>query len=201
MASFFLLNYSILILHVSIWRMNRATVNIFLNIDNEYYAHFQKFLQFSKLCLNYFVKLSTLFSTNKVGLLFTLRNWYIAVCAIAREYIRIWHVFYLWPPCVGGWKCRTQKLTKKSPSGHHSTTLPGHIFANKARIHNRKKIVKQQYILHMSSQYSELRPTAAEIDPVVWGTPANFNGFRVLAALLHGTPVLGRLGVSHTLRR
>ena len=39
---------------------------------------------------------------------------------------------------------------------------------------------------------------AAEIGPVVWGTPANFNGFRVLAALLHGTPVLG---VSQTLRR
>ena len=32
---------------------------------------------------------------------------------------------------------------------------------------------------------------ASEIDSVVWGTPANFNGFRVLAALLHGTPVLG----------
>jgi len=29
-------------------------------------------------------------------------------------------------------------------------------------------------------------PLAAEIDPVVWDTPANFNGFRVLAALLHG---------------
>jgi len=28
-------------------------------------------------------------------------------------------------------------------------------------------------------------PLAAEIDPVVWGTPANFNGFHVLAALLH----------------
>jgi len=25
---------------------------------------------------------------------------------------------------------------------------------------------------------------AAEIGPVVWGTPPNFNGFRVLAALL-----------------
>jgi len=36
----------------------------------------------------------------------------------------------------------------------------------------------------MSSQYGELRPTAAEIGPVVWGTPANLNGFRVLAALL-----------------
>jgi len=39
---------------------------------------------------------------------------------------------------------------------------------------------------------------AAEIGPVVWGTPANFNGFRVLAALLHGSQVLG---VSQTLRR
>jgi len=26
----------------------------------------------------------------------------------------------------------------------------------------------------------------AEIDPVVWSTPAYFNGFRVLAVLLHG---------------
>jgi len=28
------------------------------------------------------------------------------------------------------------------------------------------------------------RILVAEIDPVVWGTPANFNGFCVLAALL-----------------
>jgi len=31
---------------------------------------------------------------------------------------------------------------------------------------------------------------AAKIDPVVWGTPANFNGFRVLAALLQGSQVV-----------
>ena len=30
-------------------------------------------------------------------------------------------------------------------------------------------------------------PQTAEIGSGVWGTPANFNGFRVLAALLHGT--------------
>jgi len=30
-------------------------------------------------------------------------------------------------------------------------------------------------------------PLAAEIVSLVWGTPDNFNGFRVLAALLHGT--------------
>ena len=38
----------------------------------------------------------------------------------------------------------------------------------------------------------------AEICWRVWGTPANFNGFRVLAALLHGILVVG---VSQTLRR
>ena len=34
-------------------------------------------------------------------------------------------------------------------------------------------------------------PLAAEIFSLVWGTPGNFNGFRVLAALLHGTLVVG----------
>jgi len=41
-------------------------------------------------------------------------------------------------------------------------------------------------------------PLAAEICWRVWGTPANFNGFPVLAALLHGILVVG---VSQTLRR
>jgi len=50
-----------------------------------------------------------------------------------------------------------------------------------------KKLVKQQYLLQMSPHYGEL---AAEIDPVVWGTPANFNWFRILAALLHGSQVV-----------
>jgi len=40
-------------------------------------------------------------------------------------------------------------------------------------------------------------PLAAEIGSLVCGTPANFNGFRVLAALVHGTLVVG---VSQTLR-
>jgi len=42
---------------------------------------------------------------------------------------------------------------------------------------------------NMSSTYPHnmvnFGPLVAEIDPVVWGTPANFNGFRVLASLLH----------------
>ena len=39
---------------------------------------------------------------------------------------------------------------------------------------------------------------ADEIVSLVWGTPANFNGSRVLAALVRGTLVVG---VSQTLRR
>jgi len=41
-------------------------------------------------------------------------------------------------------------------------------------------------------------PLAAEIVSLVWGTPGNFNGLHVLAALLYGTLVVD---VSHTLRR
>jgi len=43
-----------------------------------------------------------------------------------------------------------------------------------------------------------LGPLAAEIVSLVWDTPAYFNGFCALAALLHGTQVLG---VSQSLRR
>jgi len=41
-------------------------------------------------------------------------------------------------------------------------------------------------------------PLAAEIVSLVWGTLGNFNGFRILAALLRVTLVVG---VSQTLRR
>jgi len=97
------------------------------------------------------------------------------------------------------WKYRTQKLAKNSPSGHHRTTLSGHIFAIKARIDNRKKNLLSINIsstsFHNMVNFDLL---ATEIDAVVWGIPANFNGFHVLEALLHATPVLY---ISQTLRR
>jgi len=50
---------------------------------------------------------------------------------------------------------------------------------------------------HNMAIFGEL---ATEIGSGVWGTPANFNGFRVLAVLpvVHSTLVVG---VSQTLRR
>jgi len=52
------------------------------------------------------------------------------------------------------------KIAKKSSSGHHRTNLSGYSFKNKAHINNQKKILKQQYLAHMSSQYGELQPTS-----------------------------------------
>jgi len=51
----------------------------------------------------------------------------------------------------------------------------------------RKKLLRSNISsrrLHIMVNFGLL---AAEISPVVWGTPANFNGFRVLAALLHAS--------------
>jgi len=58
-----------------------------------------------------------------------------------------------------------------------------------------KRTVKQQYLPH---NMANVGPLTAEIASVVWGTPANFNGFRVLAALLHNSLVVG---FSQSLRR
>jgi len=85
---------------------------------------------------------------------------------------------------------------KKLPSGHHCTTLWGYIFATNAL----STIGKLSSNISSTCPHNMVKfgPLMAEIGSGVWGTPANFNGFRVLAALLHGTP---ELGVSQILRR
>jgi len=92
------------------------------------------------------------------------------------------------------WKCRTQKVAIWAPS-HNFVGL----FATKERIDNRKKnLLSSNISSTCPHNMVNFGPLAAEIGPVVWSTPAIFNGFGVLAALLHGTPVVG---VSQTLRR
>jgi len=99
----------------------------------------------------------------------------------------------------GSLEMQNPKTRHKLPSEHHRTDLSGHIFATKECIDNQKKNSLSSNISSTCPHNMvNFGPLAAEIDPVVWGTSANFNGFRVLAALLHGTPVLG---VSQTLRR
>jgi len=68
--------------------------------------------------------------------------------------MQVWNVLH-----VARWKYRTQKIAKNSPSGHHCTILSRYIVATKAHRQSEKKLVKQQHLLHMSSQYGELQPT------------------------------------------
>jgi len=55
-----------------------------------------------------------------------------------------------------------------------------------ARIDNRKNLLNINISPTCPYNIVNFGPLAAEIDSLVWGTPANFNLFRVLAALLHG---------------
>jgi len=81
---------------------------------------------------------------------------------------------------------------RQSPSGHHRTTLSGYIFVTEGPIGNRKKnLLNSNTSSTCPDNMVNFGPPEAEIGLGVWSTPANFSGFRVLAALLHGTLVVG----------
>jgi len=88
-------------------------------------------------------------------------------------------------------KCRTQKSRQKSPSGHHRKLCR----AISSQLRHVSTIGKKLLSSNISStcphNMVNFGPLAAEISSLVWGTPGNFNGFRVLAALLHRTLVVG----------
>jgi len=88
-------------------------------------------------------------------------------------------------------KYKTQKWCKKSPSAHHHTTLSGYIFATKACINNKKNLLSSNISTTCPYNMVNFDPLADEIVSLVWDTPANFNGFRVLAALLHCMLLVG----------
>ena len=86
-----------------------------------------------------------------------------------------------------------QKSRQKSPSGHHRTTSSGYIFATIWHISTigKKNLLSSNISSTCPHNTVNFGQLAAEIVSLVWGTPANFNWFRVLAALLHGTLVVG----------
>jgi len=91
---------------------------------------------------------------------------------------------------------------KKVAKNHHLGTIAQLCRAISSQPRHVSTIGKNLLSSNMSSRCPHnmvnIGPLTAEIGPVVCGTPANFNGFRVLAALLHGNQVVS---VSQTLRR
>jgi len=79
---------------------------------------------------------------------------------------------------------------KNDAQNRHLSTIPQLCRAISSQLRHvstiGKKLVKQQYLLHMPLNMVNFGLLAAEIVLGVWGTPATFNGSRVLAALLHG---------------
>ena len=84
-----------------------------------------------------------------------------------------------------------QKSRQNSPSAHHRATLSGYIFGTEACIDNRKKNLNNSTSSTCPDNMVNFGLLTPEICWPLCGTPANFNGFRVLAALLHGTLVVG----------
>jgi len=78
-----------------------------------------------------------------------------------------------------------QKIAETSPSADHRTNLSSQL---KHVLTIGKKLVKHQYLLHVFTQYGELRLTNGWDRLAGLGTPENFNVFRVLASLLQSSP-------------
>jgi len=77
--------------------------------------------------------------------------------------------------------------------------LSAYIFRTKACIDNRKKNLLNSYTSSTCpNNMVNVGLLTAEICWWIWSTPANFSWFRILAALPHGTLVVG---VSQTLHR
>jgi len=91
-------------------------------------------------------------------------------------------------------KYRTQKIAISAPS--HNFVRP--YLCNKGMyLQSEENLLNSNASSTCPLNMVNFGPLAAEICWQVWGTPANFNGFRILAALLHGTLVVG-VGVSQT---
>jgi len=110
--------------------------------------------------------------------------YHISTHDVACEFrMQVWNVLHM-----ASWKYRTQKFAKNSLSAHHHTTLSGNIFATKACIEKQKNILNSNISPTCLQNMVNFGPPAAGWDRLagpVWGTPANFNGFCLLASLLH----------------
>jgi len=94
--------------------------------------------------------------------------------------MQVWNVLH-----AARWKYRMQKWCKKSPSAHHRTICLAISLQLRHIIDNQKSLLNSNISSTCPHNMVNAGPLTAEISWRVLGTPANFNGFRILASLLH----------------
>ena len=103
------------------------------------------------------------------------------VCPQCEFKMQVWNLLH-----AARWKHRTQTSRQKSTSGHHHKNCRA-IYSQRRHVSTiRKKLLSSNMSSTCPHNMVNFGLLAAEIGLPVWGTPANFNWFRVLAALLHG---------------
>ena len=84
---------------------------------------------------------------------------------------------------------------KKSSKSHHQGTIAQRSRPISSQLEHistiGKKLIIQQCLPTGLHNMMNFGPLTAEVCWRLWGTPENFSGFRVLAAFLHGTLVVG----------
>jgi len=107
--------------------------------------------------------------------------------ALCEFTMQVWNVLH-----AARWKYRTQKLHTKN---RHLRTIAQLCLAISSQLKHissiAKRVVKQEYLLYMSSQYGELRPTNGWDQLVSLGHPSKFQrvsraGFVTAATSLNG---------------
>ena len=105
--------------------------------------------------------------------------------------MQVWNVLH-----AARWKYRMQVAKNR-----HLGTIAQLCRATSSQLRHVSTIGKNLLSSNMSSRCPHnmvnFGPLTAEIGSRVWGTPANFNGFCILAALLHGSQVVS---ICQTLR-
>jgi len=132
--------------------------------------------------------------------------------SLSSRRVDVYHTSTQWCGLSANLECRSEmcctqlagnKGCKNDAKNRHLGSIAQLCRAESSQLRHVLKSGKKNFLIsNMSStcpyNMANFGPLAAEIVSLVWGTPANFNGFRILAALLHSTLLVS---VSQTLRR
>ena len=130
---------------------------------------------------------------------------FLSAPILSRHKLDVYHTSHTWCGLSANLGCRSEmccmRLTentghKKSSKIRHLGTIAQLCRTISSQLRHistigKKNLLNSNIFLTCPHSMVNFGPLAAEIVLLIWATPANFNWFRVLAALLHGILVVG----------